>query len=112
MPLDSVDPSAIRAWVLQYNWDDGLAPMWPLIQNPRTERGTALLIYWRMEGPFFEGEEGEGARFHSEVEQKLKAGFFEGSAIRYDPVEDNQLSKVALYKLRKAGVPEVLLSPV
>ena len=33
-----MDAAKLHAWVERYNWDDGLAPMWPIADSPRTRR--------------------------------------------------------------------------
>jgi hypothetical protein len=38
--------------IAEYKWDDGLSPIWPVVDDPATDFGTALLICWRIEGPW------------------------------------------------------------
>jgi len=33
-----MDAAKLHAWVERYNWDDGLATMWPIADSPRTRR--------------------------------------------------------------------------
>ena len=35
----------------EYSSDDGLAPIWPVVDDPAKGFGTALLIYWCIDGP-------------------------------------------------------------
>jgi hypothetical protein len=44
----------LHDWVRGYNWDDGLDPIWPIVESDTTEFATALLIYWRVDGPWFQ----------------------------------------------------------
>src|SRR5262245_37618985 len=94
-----------------YNWDDGLAPIWVIVNNPEAEFATALMIYWRLGGPWLEDEPGsvnaEAKRLQDLVRDRLLAGFYSHGPSRFDPSEE--LSRVQLSRLRKAGVPEVLL---
>lgn len=102
----------IHAWVEDYNWDDGLIPIRDIIDNPSTEFATALLIYWRLEGPWIEADsaaDGEAARLVRRVRERLTAGTYPRGTGRFDPTAE--LSRTQLYRLRKAGVPELLLMP-
>ena len=40
------NPEELHEWVRLYNWDDGLLPILPIVDNNATEFATALLIYW------------------------------------------------------------------
>src|SRR5689334_14017764 len=98
-------PQELHDWVRSYNWDSGLAPIWPIAQSDRTELATALLIYWRLEGPWFqEGSSAneEAERLHALVERRLLAGVYAKGSVRYDPVADNGLSRVQVFKLKKS----------
>ena len=98
-----------------YNWDDGLAPIWPVVDDPATDFGTALLIYWRIEGPWLRENAAEcnreARRLREILEQRLINGFYSSRSINYNPVADNQLSRVQVHKLKQAGVPVELIEP-
>lgn len=98
-----------------YNWDDGLSKIWPVVNNPGTEFATALLIYWRIEGPFFSSnndpENDEYLKMNRLLKERLYEGFYKKGKLRYDPISDNQLSRVQVYKLIKAGCPAELIQP-
>jgi len=53
-----VDSARLHEWVARYNWDDGLAPIWAIVESPRTEAATALMIYWRLGGPWLQESSG------------------------------------------------------
>ena len=100
--------------IADYNWDDGLTKIWPVVNNPKTEFATALLIYWRIEGPFFNSNnprDDEYARMNKVLEKRLNVGFYKKGKLRYDPLSDNQLSKVQIFKLKKQGFPPELIQP-
>jgi len=107
--------SDIHEWVAQYNWDDGLAPIWRIASSDQTEFATALMIYWRLGGPWLEDSSGSAAaeaiRLQSLVRERLLTGKYERSDRRYDPISDNQLSKTQVHKLRKSGLPSELIEP-
>jgi len=106
--------SALHEWIRSYNWDDGLAPMWSIVESDATEFATALLIYWRLEGPWFQSgaaTNDEVARLHALVEKRLLEGVYAKGTIRYNPVADNRLSRVQVFKLKQSGLPIQLLEP-
>jgi hypothetical protein len=106
-----MDAIRLHEWVAAYNWDDGLAPMWLIADSLRTEFATALLIYWRLGGPWLEGDSApvnaEAVRLQAVVRERLLAGFYSRGTTRFDP--SAELSRVQLHQLRRAGVPELLL---
>ena len=107
-----MDPAELHEWVAEYNWDEGLAPMWAIAEYPRTERATALLMYWRLGGPWLEADSSavntEARRLQAAVRERLVAGFYPAGASSFDPAEE--VSATRLHQLRRAGTPEVLLA--
>jgi len=101
----------LHRWVDAYNWDDGLAPMWPIVDSPQTEYATALLIYWRLGGPWLTSKLGdvntEAKSLQDHVRTRLLSGLYSVGSCEFDPNEE--LTKIELFKLRKEGFPEVLL---
>jgi len=106
-----MEAGQLHQWVEEHNWDDGLSPMWPIAESPRTEFATALLMYWRLGGPWLEANpeqvNQEAARLQKLIREQLLAGFYSRGASRFDP--STELTKVQLYQLRKAGLPDMLL---
>jgi len=92
--------------IIDYNWDDGLEPIWPIVDNPITDRGTALLIYWRIEGPWLTDEltahNPQLKRMKETLEMRLLDGFYRTRIIKYDPVSDYGLTNIQVYKLNSA----------
>jgi hypothetical protein len=107
------DPAKIHRWVCEFNWDDNLAPIWELVQSAETDFATALLIYWRLEGPWLvrNGRNSEVSRLHDLVESRLLSGVYTKSSLRYDPVADNSLSAIQVAKLKRSAFPVELLEP-
>lgn len=101
----------LHDWIYGYNWDDGFTLIWPVVESDETEFATALLIYWRLDGPWFSHPASEAARLHALVESRLLAGRYPIGSLRYDPVADNQLSQVQVAKLKRDGLPIQLLEP-
>lgn len=106
------DQTALHEWVKLYNWDDGLAPIWAIVESHETEFATALLIYWRLDGPYSATKATDEARRCLDlVTERLLGGFYSKGKLRYDPIADNQLSRTQVYRLRKAGLPDELIRP-
>jgi hypothetical protein len=108
---DLMDSAQLHQWVARYNWDDGLAPIWVIADSSQTEFATALMVYWLLGGPWLKAEpgsvNGEAKRLQDLVRERLLAGFYPRGSCRFDPRPE--LSRVQLYQLRRAGVPELLL---
>jgi hypothetical protein len=109
----AVDTIQRHEWVEQYNWDDGLDPIRELVNSSQTEFATALLIYWRLEGPWLVSHPSsvnEPARVLNElVRDRLLAGFYPKGKLRFEPTAE--LSRTQVYKLQTFGMPRELLQP-
>ena len=108
-----LDSSQLHQWVDQYNWDDGLSPIWVIADSNETEFATALLIYWRLDGPWLTNSSvvnDEAVRLQSLVKDRLLSGFYSRGNSVFDP--RSELSNVQIFKLRKAGLPPLLLGEV
>lgn len=90
--------------------------MWPLVHDENTDIGTALLLYWSLEGPYLIEENcsynHDVWQMNQILKERICTAFYKHSNIQYDPVEDKQLSRVQVAKLLKAGVDEILLTKV
>lgn len=105
-------PAELHEWVARYNWDDGYDPIWLIVDDEKTEFATALMIYWRLDGPWCEASSTSKAkRLHDMVAERLTSGYYSSRNLQYHPVVDNQLSKTQVFKLRKSGLPVELLEP-
>ena len=106
-----MDPAATHQFVENYNWDKGLDPIGPIVESPHTEFATALLVYWRLGGPWLAetstGVNQTAYRMQCRVRERFLAGYYPQGSCSYDPSSD--LSKVQIFKLRKSGIPELLL---
>jgi hypothetical protein len=94
--IERMSNQTLHDWIHAYNWDDGLAQIWPIIESDETEFATALLIYWRLDGPWFCRDvdpASEAARLHALVESRLRAGRYPKGSSRYDPVADLTVPK-------------------
>jgi hypothetical protein len=101
---------------LEFNWDDDLAPVATIVDDPSTDFATALMIFWRLDGPWMGNGDADcntaARELNLRVRSNLLSGFYANRRLHYDPVADNHLSKVQVYKLRRNGIEPVLLDPV
>ena len=104
-----------HAFVAEYNWDDGLGPIAQIVDDPQTDFATALMIFWRLDGPFFVSDSHVNTAAHelnTRVRANLTSNYYVNRELRYDPVADNGLSRVQLHKMRADGVEPVLMDAV
>lgn len=92
-----------RIWhqmAMDWNWDSGLYFFQWLLNNPATDRATALMVYW-MGGPRWYKQAANHTEakalhislksfdFIEELEAKYLAGYFTNSQFAYDPAHDH-----------------------
>ncbi len=108
--LVGMSAEQLHLFLYRYNWDDGFAIPRAVLQHPRCERGTALLIYWALGGAFVEEEaKGDHRVLLDEVRSRLLSGAMAELEIEYDPVADWGLNRLQVVKLERAGFPPELI---
>lgn len=96
------------------NWNDGLGAAAEILKSPSCSLEAAVLAFWRLEGPWFYPtnlRDDEQCRLIELVARRVLGNELSSQGIAYDPVEDNQLSKVQVRKLVEAGLPTIFLGP-
>jgi hypothetical protein len=115
---DSTNPFFLGEFVAAHNFDDpeALAVVRAAIDNPRCDLGTALSIFWLLEGlGVVTGEiardEYNAAWFDlaALLAQRLEQRHYAGGPVAFTPPLLNKLQE---HKLRVAGVSVVLFEPV
>ena len=94
--LAAATAEEIHQFVLDYNWDDSLAPLLMLARSPSTERASILCAYWKTAPRYmhrFRTIEDSGIhRKEFElvelIERQYVAGFYRVSALGFDPARD------------------------
>lgn len=92
--LDS--SSAMHYLASIYNWDDGTEVLDWIISNPKCDKGTVVMIFWRAEPADYTIYQNEiEADYNAEVFLLLKkiignfeTGFYKKEQIHYDPTQD------------------------
>jgi hypothetical protein len=98
-----------------YNWDDGLDTIRDILASPDCSLETAVLAFWRAEGPwiYFEPSQADteiGRLVHGLFRDILDAKYAR-AGIAYDPVSREGISRTQVYKMRKPGLPEIFFGP-
>jgi hypothetical protein len=98
-----------------YNWDDGFAVPTAIATHPECERALALRLFWRADGLTWYTRLVEPSPYQRDwgvfcelISEGILSGRYPVGALSFDP----ELSRVQLYKLRKAGIPEALYQPI
>lgn len=100
------------AFVQSFNWDDGFSPIREVLKKKDCALETALLAFWRAEGPwaYIEGTEDDAQReFVQWLAERILGGFYQPKLGGFDPKESEGVSAVQLLKLTKARLPTVFL---
>lgn len=90
------DARELHQMAMEWNWDDDKPFLHWLIENPDTDRGTILMIYWKY-GPRYwkqfkdrehvlaEDEYVESFDIIQNIEQKYTSGFYKTGRFAFDP---------------------------
>lgn len=79
-----------------YNWDDGEEVMDWIISNPKCDKGTALIIFWKSEPDYYtQYKNAEEAEYNSlaflmvrKIIENFETGFYKNESIAYNPKEE------------------------
>jgi hypothetical protein len=97
-------------FVAEFDWDDSLEPIEHILDSPVCVFETALRAFWRLEGLwYYTGVQRH--HHHSSLLDRLardiEANRYRRSDISYNPISEQRLSRVQVYKLRRAGLFDV-----
>jgi hypothetical protein len=90
----TTDPEELHLFAYHFNMGTGVGELWKVVRHPFCDRGTLLLIYWRLSPGFFYAAEhvDRGSRYERdqhdllrEVERRYLAGEYGPARIRFDP---------------------------
>lgn len=98
--LESSSPLEWHKTAMDWNWDNDLTVLWWIINNPKTDKATALMIYW-MSAPRWgkqyanRQEIAENASWYlnhfdfiEDLESKYTSGFYTNQNYAYNPAKD------------------------
>jgi hypothetical protein len=89
-------PEELHYYAINYNWDDGLDLLRPVIDHPLCDQGTALFLFWLGQPDWFYDREADGRigsgdsdnlRFLKDVQAKYLESGFPSHRIRVDPTD-------------------------
>lgn len=124
--LEQASPAEVLNAVATSNWDGNAFLLQWVKDNPQTDKACAMAIYW-MNGPGWlkqfdsrEHCEKEGGweleRYDvmMDVERKILDGFYQNSALAFDPQNFNDENWVVIYEKEghNAKIPKALLKPI
>lgn len=123
--IERLETSAeLHQFVLNYNLNDGLLPLWKIVRNAECDQGTALCVYWLLDNFALDREthrgktdpNRDGVGLIEEIEQRYGSGFYSRQDIRFAPLDtlDWSLTKIKLLKHQCGGklpFPEIMLEP-
>ncbi len=117
-------PMELHQFVLNYNPNDGLLPLWSIIKNPKCDQGTALNIYWLLADFAMNREaytdrtesDWDGVSLINEIETRFTKRFYTIHDILFVPLNflGWSTTKVKLIKHQCGGTlpfPEIMLEP-
>ena len=113
-------PEELHAFADQWNWDRGTPPMRRVLDHSLCDRGTALMIYWRIDPVFFLNPKHDtrkkveavlwpDAIIHwdilRQIERRLAANDFRSARIPFDPTNDHGRDRTKQRFRKKPPVP-------
>lgn len=78
----------LHQYVQNYNYDDGLAPLQWIVQQPHCDRGTALCLFWHLQPDHFYPDNDETHaqyRLLKDIETRFLGGFYASEQFSFDP---------------------------
>lgn len=77
-------------FVQNYNYDDGLAPLLWLAEQPTCDRGTALCLYWYLQPDYYCNHvvaDSDDYKLIKLIEHNFLSGFYQLENFSFDPTE-------------------------
>ena len=96
-PREATDPEELHVFADAWNWDGGVAAMQRVIENPKCDAATALMIFWRAQPQDFSAYENRDAAPDYQqpvfdlliaIKQRFMRSDFTRSTMSYDPHAD------------------------
>ncbi len=87
------DPEELHLFAYHFNMDTGVGELRKVVRHPLCDRGTLLLIYWRLSPGFFLSDQADGSDNPAEADQRdlldeAERRYRAGAAsavVRFDP---------------------------
>ena len=84
----------LHLFAYHFNMDTGVGELRKVVRHPLCDRGTLLLVYWRLSPGFFYSDRANGGEnltktdqreLLDEVEQRYLSGEYASEVVRFDP---------------------------
>jgi hypothetical protein len=113
-------PEELHEFVDHWNWDGGTEPIRRALAHPLCDRGTALMVYWRIDPIFYlKPEHDTRAKVEAnlwpdavvhwdmlrEIEQRLAANRFRTAEVAFDPMNDRGRDRTKQRFKKKPPIP-------
>lgn len=88
--LSRQSPAEWHGLATAWDWEDGVAPLHWIIQQPECDRATALAIFWESDPEYFLSEDGSEtpiADMDEEIVARWKSGQYSSGNFSFDPAE-------------------------
>ena len=120
--LTNSTPSDWHQVAWNWNWDNSIESLKWIVENPGTDKGTALLLYW-YGGPRFFSQytdeiqvsqyQLEHYKLLKDIEKKFISGFYKNENIAFDPKNDDGHDWTKEYGdvEMKVKIPEEMYQP-
>lgn len=122
-------PENIHRIILGWNFDNPKTVLMPIVMSKRTDKATALMLYWLMEPEFakqFENIEAvqqksawyvEDYELIAQLEQNFQQNYYRSTGIGFDPLKDyfgkDRVAQFRFEKSKSAGVfPKIMFEPI
>lgn len=88
------DPEELHLFAAHFNMDTGVGELWKVVRHGLCDRGTLLLVYWRLSPWYFYSDLSSGLQspgeidqreLFNEVERRYLARRYVSEAIHFDP---------------------------
>jgi hypothetical protein len=93
------NPEKLHKFVEDYNWDDGEEILEQIIRDPRCDKATALMVYWRSQPYLYEPkDEYRDTILPFIIEENFQRDFYASSDNHFDPSNDRGTDYTEEYK--------------
>ena len=115
------NPAELHLIAGNYNWDDGAKVLTWIVDSPRCDKATAVMLFWHAQPSYY-------TRFYSQKEaewdkdvfrllrrimKNVASGFYQTALIAYDPQTDPKAEGVdEIDPKAKWSIPDVLKQPL
>jgi len=111
-------PEERHQLTLHWNWDDGIEPLVWIINQPDTDLGTAVHIYWSASPQYWHKKQDWKSKYEKEmidfvknIEGKVESNFYTNKAINISPkpIDDKEILAYPIPKIMFNSTPGLIM---